>query len=352
MKNKAISFRTQLKRSLSAFLKREDMSCPRTEEALLDLVVALSHYTEEGHSLFPQVVLCDDMDITLSMLQCSDRLKVGDGPRAQATMAQALKRCAPLTRGGWVIYILRQDKKMEFGVFRSPSSPTALDIRGTVLALAQEAENVHIIVASQLAEKAVELVGGSSGVLHVYFSGIPDDAPSPQGALAFLSEACCKDVPDGEKEQVTSFMRSSLSTAVQQCHGTLIGVQTAGGVPGLFEADGVIFEQRKSMAELVREHELQRTDLTLAALNAYANLLIGMVTSDGMVLLDSRAGLVGYNIFIAPSVGNPEPTNVPGGARRRAYSEVCRLVDVGTLRACFIRSSDGASEYYQGRGKL
>lgn len=230
------------------------MSCPDTEEALLELVVALSHYTEEGHSLFPQVVVCDDIDITLSMLQCSDRLKVGDGPRAQATMAQALKRCAPLARGGWVLYILRLETTMEFGVFRSPSSPTALDIRDTVLALAQEGENVHIIVASQLAEKAVELVGGASGVLHVHFSGIPDDAPSAQGALALLSEACCKDVPYGEKEQVTSFMRSSLSTAVQQCHGTLIGLQAVGDVAG-FGADGVIFEQRKSMAELVRDHE-------------------------------------------------------------------------------------------------
>lgn len=77
-----------------------------------------------------------------------------------------------------------------------------------------------------------------------------------------------------------------------------------------------------------------------------------MVATDGMVLLDSGAGLMGYNIFIkSVSEANAEPRNIAGGARRRAYSEVCRLVDDGKLRACFIRSSDGVSEYYEGKDK-
>lgn len=174
---KIVSFRSQLKGTLSDFLKKEDMCCPKTEEGLLDLVVALSHYTEEGHSLFPQVVLCDDLDTTLGLLQCSDPLRIGFGPRGSSTIALALKQCAPLARGGWVIYVQRLHRKMDYGVFRSPSSPTALDIRDTVQALTQETEHVHIIVANQLAERAVELVGASSGVLHVYLSATPDDAP-------------------------------------------------------------------------------------------------------------------------------------------------------------------------------
>ncbi|MGH9830451.1 MAG: hypothetical protein ACREDR_45170, partial [Blastocatellia bacterium] len=163
MKTKAISFRAQLKENLSEFLTEEDMSCPDTEEALLELVVSLSHYTEEGLLLFPQVVLCDDIGITLSLLQCSDRLRIGSGPRHHSTVAQGLKRCAPLARAGWVVYILRLEETFEYGVFRSPFSPTAPGIRDTVHALTEEAENVHIIIASHLEEKAVELVGARSG---------------------------------------------------------------------------------------------------------------------------------------------------------------------------------------------
>lgn len=107
MNTKTVSFRTQLKGTLSDFLKKEDMCCPQTEDGLLELVVALSHYTEEGHPLFPQVVLCDNLDTTLSLLQGSDALTIGLGPRDQSTISFALKRCAPLARGGWVIYIQR-----------------------------------------------------------------------------------------------------------------------------------------------------------------------------------------------------------------------------------------------------
>jgi hypothetical protein len=352
MNTKTVSFRTQLKGTLSDFLKKEDMCCPQTEEGLLELVVALSHYTEEGHSLFPQVVLCDDIETTLGLLQCSDSLKIGFGTRDQSTILLSLKRCAPLARGGWVIYIQRLPGKIEYGVFRSPSSPTALDIRDTVLALTQEAEHVHIIVVSQMAEKAVELVGASSGVLHVYLSATPDDAPSPQDALTFLINACCEDIPEAEKEQVESFLRTSLLEAVRQCHGTLIGVLAAAHEPSSETGTGVIFERRISVRELVKKHKIQRSDQTLASLTAHANLLAGMLASDGITLLDSTAALIGYNLLLEqPSAEKSNAIKVPGFARRRAYSALCGLVDDGKLRGCFIRTSEGGSEYYAGRGK-
>ena len=43
----SISFRHQLKGAVSDFLKAEQMHCVHTEEGLLELVVALSSYTEE-----------------------------------------------------------------------------------------------------------------------------------------------------------------------------------------------------------------------------------------------------------------------------------------------------------------
>jgi hypothetical protein len=345
---KAVSFRSQLKGTLSDFLTKEEMQCPQTEEGLLELVVALSHYTEEGYALFPQVILCDDLSATLRLLQCSDPLHIDTGPREPQTMTQALKRCAPLARGGWVVYMQRFEDHIEYGVFHAPSSPTALDIRDTVQALTEEAANLHIILASQLTDKAVELVGARSGVLHLYLSATPDNAPSPRDALDHLITACCDDVAIDAREQVQSFLRTTLSDAFRHCHGTLVGVLTVGQNPAEVSSDGVILREPISFTTLVKQHEIQRSDQSLAALTAYGHLLAGMLSSDGIVLLDSECKLLGYNLFVRDDEQNTSPpSHVVGGARRRAYMKLRQLIDRGTLQACFICSSDGGTEFYK-----
>lgn len=95
------SFRAQLKGTLSDFLRRESMQCIHTEEALLELVVSLSHYTEEGNLLFPQILICDDLPLSLSVIQGSEPIEIGKGPKSTSTAKQALKRCAPLS-SRWV----------------------------------------------------------------------------------------------------------------------------------------------------------------------------------------------------------------------------------------------------------
>jgi hypothetical protein len=242
----------------------------------------------------------------------------------------------------------RFEDHIEYGVFHAPSSPTALDIRDTVQALTEEAANLHIILASQLTDKAVELVGARSGVLHLYLSATPDNAPSPRDALDHLITACCDDVAIDAREQVQSFVRTTLSDAFRHCHGTLVGVLTVGQNPAEVSSDGVILREPISFTTLVKQHEIQRSDQSLAALTSYGHLLAGMLSSDGIVLLDSECKLLGYNLFVRDDEQNTSsPSQVVGGARRRAYMKLRQLIDRGTLQACFICSSDGGTEFYK-----
>lgn len=343
---KTVSFRTQLKGTLSDFLQKEDMSCQHIEAGLLELVVALSHYTEEGESLFPQVVLCHQLDQTLRILQGSESIKIGEGILSKSIIVSALKKCAPLARNRWVIYIEKVNELIKYGVFCSSSSPSALDLRDSINTLTHEEGKFHIISVSQLAERAVELVGARSGYLHLYLSAVPDDAPSPQNAIELLVTACCVGVSDSSREQVKSFLTTTLSSAVRHCHGTLIGVISAKDDPTFITSDGVLFESPYDLGNLVIEHEKERSDQTLAALTAYSELLVGMLSSDGIVLLDCCTRIIGYNLFINDSGQSNNEELMVGGARRRAYRELCHLVDIKKLRGCFIRSSDGASDFY------
>jgi hypothetical protein len=349
---RSVSFRAQLKGTVSDLLRRENMQCPDTEETLLELVVALSHYTEEGITLFPRVILCEDLETTLGVLQGTDPLSIGFGPRNEKTMMQALKRCAPLSRSGWTVYLLRKQDRFHYGVFRTSSSPTALDIRDTVSSLANENNDLKIILISQLADKAVELIGARSGCVNAYLSATPDDAPSPSDAIDKLSNICISNVNEEVREQLTSFFRKTMASLLMNCtHGTLIAVIPVGS-PSIEELahDGVLLERPVSFVNLVKEYEARRDADTLSALEDYSMLLGGMLATDGILILDTACSVLGYNIFVKDMTDSESlPSTLIGGARRRAYTKLCEMTDRGMLCACFIRSSDGKSDFYQKR---
>ena len=342
-----------MKGTLSDFLTHQKMQCTDTEEALLELVVALSHYTEEGNVLFPQVLLCDDLEVSLGLIRGSEPIRIGSGPKSAVTMRQALKRCAPLAHGNWIVYVQRIDRNFEYGVFRAPIAPTAIDVRDTILSLAEEKQKIRIIFVSQLAEKAVELVGSLFGCLHVYLSATPDDAPSPRATLTDFTDVACASVPRDIGEQASSFIRKTLSFALRNCHGTLLAVASSGAtkISGLTE-DGVIFAKPIDIVAAIREYHEKRSDAALSSLNAISSLVAGMVATDGIVLINDKAMILGYNFFItSKKTSTPKPSELVGGARLRAYNLLCKMVDSGKLRACYIQSSDGSAVFYGGKEK-
>ena len=65
MSTRTTTFSERLLGSLAEFLSDEKMDCLATQKGLVELVVALSRYQEEGTLLFPKIVVCDNLESTL-----------------------------------------------------------------------------------------------------------------------------------------------------------------------------------------------------------------------------------------------------------------------------------------------
>ncbi len=132
-----VSFRDTLVGSIVGFVEIAGLPWTDISNCLAELAVELSHYTEEGVDLYPRVVVCDNLQNTLKMLQGADSIHIGEGKREPETFRSALKKCAPLARTGWAIYVERHGDGLRFGVFREPTSPIALDLRDTIAGLSE-----------------------------------------------------------------------------------------------------------------------------------------------------------------------------------------------------------------------
>lgn len=347
---RSVSFRSQLQGEISDFLEAGSMTCAETAGALVQLVVALSHYTEEGEDLHPTVVVFDDKLQSLRLLQGLEPIVIGAGPRSGDTVGQALKKCAPLARGGWALYVERiSSGQFEYGVFREPTSPTALDLRDTIYDF--DVGDAKIVLVHQLARRSVELVGPGGRSLQVHLSDARSDQASPFDALIRLAEAGVEALDGATSEAASSFLRTTVASALHGAHGALVAVVRAGQpIPNSLQQDGTALEPKRDLGELVKQHLTAPDASSLAALLAYGALLSGMLASDGITVISSDCQLLGYNVFVRSPDPPPDapPSEFVGGARRRAFAALKGLVDSGELRAAYFRSSDGGAEYHPG----
>lgn len=341
------TYRRELLGLITDFLAQENMTCPQTANALIELVVSLSHYREEGVRLFPKVVICDDLTSMQSLVQGSDAIQLGLGQRGVETMKQALKKGATLARNGWALYIHRAGAQYFYGVFREPALPTALDIRDTV---AEMEDDVHILLACQLGERAVELLGSNGHHLRIHFSGVAPSVQSPREAIKKIVAACVKSVSDSLREPTASYLRTVLSDALQLAHGALIAVvgideDNNPRVPESIAEDGTYLDEPVDIPRCVKEL-MDSVEGAQDSLVAYSNLLSGMLQSDGITVLTSDGRILGFNAFVRFEENMEQsPRAMVGGARRRAYSVLSGLVQAGEIDAAFFQSSDGVIDH-------
>ena len=224
---------------------------------------------------------------------------------------------------------------------------TALDIRETINTLAEEKTDISLLFASQLADKAVEILGIKSGVMHIYFSATPEETISPTNSIESLIRACCYDVQIDIKEQVSSFFRRFFSESLKYSKGTLITIIKPGfDYKNEVTQDGVFLEKPIDISELVQLNEIEKNDESYASLVAYTNLISGMLACDGILLINTVGQVLGYNHFIK-SDSTETSQNFLGGARHRAFSTLCKMVDGERVFGCFILSTDGSSRFFE-----
>ena len=322
------------------------MSCPETQDALVELVTGLSDYREEGQQLRPRVVICDDLTEARGLLQVSQPLEIGEGPRGVGTLRQALKRAAPLAQRGWAIYIHRSGDLFRYGVFRESLSPTALDLTDAVMDLGGA---VKILIATQIGERTVEMAGSSGGRLVARFSGADPTGMSPRESIRAISASAVREVEESIREQLASYLRGLLSAAAKETHGCLIVVALTGeaeSLPGSLKEDGVLLNPPIDLAKLVREREEGSLAEADGMLRSYSDLVSGMLQADGIVVMSHSGLLIGYNVFVRsiPDDQAP-PRTLVGGARRRAYRTLYQLVDAGEIAGALFQSSDGGFEF-------
>lgn len=302
---------------------------------LVELVVLLSRYQEEGVKLSPRVYLTNDKNAVLQMIPGMEYLKIGSSTLDSKGIKESVKKCAPLAAGGWLIYIQTNQDGIEYGLFKGSNSPISGFVDNILLA---GHPFTTVVKVYQVTDDCVE-VKSNKGLYHyIFLNHSKEDSPAPLSYLDGLVQTVLENVSEPIKEPATVFLMRQLFDSLRQSHGCLIAVTNMETAPDFLTQDGIILEQPIDFIGLIQD--LTNEIIPESLLESKGSLLNGMLNSDGIVLFNNCGKLLGYNCFIKTSGKAAEG----GGARKRAFAAIEEKIGDG-LCAAFIQSHDGWSNF-------
>ncbi len=332
-----ITFRNHLFGSVHDFATECKMKPLVQPETLVELIVALSRYSEEGVHLSPEMYLCEDLNAMLKFLPGHSFIHLGETASNEEGAMKALKKAAPLAIGDWNIFIEMSDEKFKYGLFHGDLSPLSIEVDRALLS--GEKGAAKVVRVHQTGGDCVEIKSYLGKRHSIYLSHKKEEEPPPGQYLDDLVMAICRNVAANIKEPVQTALRKGLRQALLRSHGTLIAVTSKVKRPRAFD-DGIDITPAIDFPRIIQL--VMKRELELSELKSQMALVEGMVNSDGIVVFNPHAQLLAYNCFVTPP--KKTATGVSGGARRRAYQALCERIGRG-VSAAYVQSQDGWTDF-------
>jgi hypothetical protein len=240
MPNANITFRTHLVGGVHEFYYESKLPLLNNALHLVELIVLLARYQEEGVSLCPEVYITNEIDSACAMLPDSERVKIGKTKPDINGIKQVLKKCAPLAFDGWLIYIEDNHDSIEYGIFKGSSNPISVIVDDVLM---DKDIDFTIVKACQIAHDCVEIRCNNGNYHYIFLNHRKEDSPPPLQYLDKLVRAITENSSIDEREPTFGLLKKLLFDALRQSHGCIIAVTHLNDAPSFLSEDGVILEQ-------------------------------------------------------------------------------------------------------------
>lgn len=342
-----LSVRNPLKGQLDDFLDRSLFSRDtKTHDGILALIEKLKLYKEEGRPLLPEIYIFKKTDAgqVKKLVPSYSELPIGESADLNSKSFEvALKKCAPLARNGWCVYMQINKSSLSFGLLRTQLPFYSLPLENILIDGFRE--TLPVIRVKQIAENVVQLKGLKKASLEVHFSTRSELSTTWQTHQNDFVSAILKDAPLTSKDISEVFFQTAISEAGHG-HGFLAAViKNKKKIPKNL-MDGVILDEPLCIPTKLSLIKKQSTIENYTELQAALTAISGMLSSDGITLFDSSGKVLAYNIFIP--LNSSKGKVIVGGARKRTYEELKVMIQKKSLVASYFQSQDGECECKRG----
>lgn len=307
-------------------------------DGLIDIINKVSDYHEEGQTLYPEVLVVNNLTYFNTFL--NHRVKLVEKELKRADFSQCIKMCAPLAVSGWNIYVaLLEGGKIEYGLLTSEMATLSLDLYEQTMNVG--VPEINALYIRNAGNKVVEV--RTVQIKLMISLNLNDGVYSLDQTVDDLVQIILDNDNKKSLEKI-NFLNKIIRQALNEGHGNLIAVSEPGqeainSVLSNFHG-GITLETPINLSELANDCMLFQTEEASLKLSSYAGLLQSMLNFDGITLFSNDGKIIGYHYIVNNE--NVAEENIEGGSRSRAYSALC---SIDGLKACFMKSQDGKIKF-------
>jgi hypothetical protein len=344
----SITFRDQTTGKINDLLMDEHQACAQSQNLLGYLAGALLSFKDEGIEFTPSVILCDALQSVLKAFPGAVSHTIGRAPLDPGSGPKILKDCAPLSSRNWFIFIERRgDGDVDYGVFTYFRLPTAIPLHEGITINPDQ----FCVLLRKVNVNTIEMRGAKGSSLTLIFSTVREALNSGVPIERFAASCCAGTLDETAQKGFKTYFTRLLEAALTSSHGTILVCAEGLELGTVSELqDAVPVSPTLDFQAAFLEFQTAPTADAILNLQRCEELLQGFLRCDGMIVFDTAARVTAYRVFFRPTGPDPGANDeVVGGARRRAFEGVKKLVGKQLLSALF-RSQDGLTLYH-GVGK-
>lgn len=320
-------------------LDTNDLVCGDLKAQLLEIIPKFFRYEEEGVKLSFDVLILKDIEIIKKRVSTYLFQDVISVEKDSLNLKKQIKSLAPFSTNGWSVFVSEEDGSFVFGIYKDFTPVGALDI--------SEILKENYILIKKIDNEVIEFSNGSNK-LYLHLSIVKKSLSFNRAEqIKKLTQAITSSINEYKnKAQFQKNLHNLFAYALEKSHGCIVVVQKADNKIDEFFKNGIFFQKPIDLYDEYLNYlkDCSPDNDKVQRHYSITGILSVAINVDGIVLIDSNAKLLAYNIFIDNDKSTVDTSVVSGGARKRAAHSIIHTKPDGLIGVYF-QSHDGDSEF-------
>ncbi|MBL0686950.1 MAG: DNA integrity scanning protein DisA nucleotide-binding domain protein [Sulfurospirillum sp.] len=319
-------------------LDKNSICTDKLQEQLFEFIPTLFNYEEEGEKLNFNILIIKDFKLTKNRLPAFLFQILINIDEEKLNLKKHIKSIASFSKNAWNIFISIENKKLIFGIYKNFSEITSVGLTDVL--------KDKYIEISKIDKDIIEFKN-SYKLFYLHLSIVKKDISinRKKNVLDLVDMATSSIDDENSKLSFKNNFSNFLFQAFEKIHGTIIVIVDDNTLDKYF-SNGIILEKPINLFNEYKNYiqNCSKNDSVIQKYYSLMGLLSIALDIDGVTIINTKAEIIAYNVFIDNDKSTLDTSVVNGGARKRAAYSIEKSKINGT-KGLYFQSHDGDSRF-------
>ncbi len=343
------AFYTSAKAEIVEYLAENYPAFPqKLQPYLISLFSSIGRYEEEGKKIRPSILFTNNIEAIVRAVPNGYKIPFFEDEN-EGMFYQRIKSLATFCIHEWNIYIVAQEDKIIYGIYKAFNSLKERKFDSQMFAseyLKERSEKVFAIRIKPYSTYCINITSIKGNSLNVSYSLEEKKIMNFNEEIADFVDASFSKLRTTRNKlrEIKTLYQNIFSRVFNEAHGTICVVVDKEYEDSGYFSDGIWLKEPIELNKLFNSAKT----FSEQKLESISQVFMDMLNYDGITIVDNAGRIRAYNVFVETNQNNK--SHILGGARKRA---AFTIIDSGLKKVVgvYFQSQEGEVFYQRIRIK-